>query len=126
MLGTNDATKWSQAQPTFEAEYRSLINTYLSQNGVEEVILVTSPPALENCKFSISNSNIKTYVNPIQRDVAKDLQLPLVDARAEFEKIQATNATQFNNFYRPNDGVHFSVSGAQFMAQLIEATIRTL
>ena len=126
MLGSNDGTDWTNAAATFEEGYRSLINTYLNLEGVEEVILVASPPVLDGNAFSLSNTNIKTYVNPIQRTVASDLDLPLVDARAEFEKVQTEDATRYSGFFRPNDGVHFTVEGAKFIASLIEDTIRSL
>lgn len=126
MLGSNDGTDWTNAAATFEEGYRSLINTYLNLEGVEEVILVASPPVLDGNAFSLSNTNIKTYVNPIQRSVASDLDLPLVDAREEFEKVQAEDATRYSGFFRPNDGVHFTVEGAKFIASLIEDTIRSL
>lgn len=126
MLGSNDGTDWTNAAATFEEGYRSLINTYLNLEGVEEVILVASPPVLDGNAFSLSNTNIKTYVNPIQRTVASDLDLPLIDARAEFEKVQAEDATRYSGFFRPNDGVHFTVEGAKFIASLVEEMIRSL
>jgi len=126
MLGSNDGTDWTNAAATFEEGYRSLINTYLNLGGVEEVILVASPPVLDGNAFHLSNTNIKNYVNPIQRSVASDLDLPLVDAREEFEKVQTEDASRYNGFFRSGDGVHFTVEGAKFIASLVEGMIRSL
>lgn len=119
MLGTNDATQWNSAKATFKQLYRSLINDYLSINA--KVIIVTSPPTIFPNEFSIPNEEIKNYVNPIQREIAEDLDLPLVDAREAFEN----HPDGISSLLR-SDKVHLSNKGAEFIADLIAEKIKTL
>ena len=119
MLGTNDATQWANAKATFTELYRSSINEYLAINA--QVIIVTSPPTIYPNEFSIPNEEIKNYVNPIQREIAEELDLPLVDAREAFE----SHPDGISSLLR-SDKVHLSVKGAQFIADLIAEKIKTL
>ena len=119
MLGTNDATQWASAKDSFKQLYRSLINDYLAINA--KVIIVTSPPTIFPNDFSIPNEEIKNYVNPIQREIAEDLGLPLVDAREAFEN----HPDGISSLLR-SDKVHLSVKGAQFIADLIAEQIKIL
>lgn len=124
MLGTNDATGWAHASSTFESEYRQLIANYKAYNPNVKIIIVTSPPTQDGNYFQIPNDVIKAQVNPIQRRVASELNLPLIDARNAFE----TRAGGYASLLRTenNDGVHFSVLGAEFVADLVCACIKSL
>lgn len=124
MLGTNDATGWANAEATFEQEYRALIATYTAKNPDVQIIIVTSPPTQTKNAFSIPNDVIKEKVNPIQRIVAEELYLPLIDAREIFE----AHENGYDSLLRTEngDGVHFSVAGAQFFAELVANKIKSL
>lgn len=120
MLGTNDATEWENASKTYESLYRSLISDYLSLNA--QVVIVTSPPTIMPNGFNIPNEVIRDSINPIQRRVAKELNLPIVDAREEFENYK----DGVRELIRTGDNVHLSVKGAQLMAELVSNKIKTL
>lgn len=113
MLGSNDGYNWTGSAPTFEEEYAKLINSYLD-NGAKQVVLLTSPPTMENNAFNISDEIIKTQVCPRQREIAEQFGLPLVEIREAFDA-----RSDVSSLFRPGDGVHFSVEGAQFVAQLV-------
>ena len=118
MLGTNDSKDWKAAEPNFEAWYIDLIESYQAKNSDVEIILITAPPTLENNKFNIPNNVIKEMICPIQRDVAEELELPLIDFRQICEEYEGG----YEDLLRTDaafDGVHLSVKGAQLLARLI-------
>lgn len=117
MLGSNDGYNWTGSEPTFEEEYAKLINSYVD-NGAKQVVLLTSPPTMESNAFNISDEIIKTQVCPHQREIANQFGLPLVEIREAFDA-----RDDVASLFRPGDGVHFSVEGAQFVAQLVADTL---
>ena len=66
MLGTNDATEWSKAEPTFLSEYKILLDSFIEQFPRAKFIMMVSPPVVYPNQFDIPNEEIKNYVNPIQ------------------------------------------------------------
>ena len=125
MLGTNDSKDWKAASPNFEAWYKELIETYQRNNPDVEIILVTAPPTLENNKFNIPNDVIRDQVCPVQRDVAEELELPLID----FRQIMEDYDGGYLSLIRGDaafDGVHLSVEGAQLLARLVAEEIYKL
>lgn len=113
MLGTNDGYNWTGSEPTFDEEYAKLINSYLD-NGAQQIVLLTSPPTLDKNAFNLPNDIIRAQVCPRQRAIAEQFGLPLVDIREAFDA-----RDDLESLFRPGDGVHFSVEGAQFVAQLV-------
>ncbi len=120
MLGSNDGFNWTGSAPTFEEEYRKLIDSYID-NGAQQIVLLTSPPTLTPNAFNLPNDVIKTEVCPRQRALAEEYEFPLLDLRAVFEA-----HSDLESLYRPNDGVHFSVKGAQLVAELVAETVTKL
>lgn len=115
MLGTNDATEWSKAEPTFEDEYHILLDSYLELFPGLKVIMMVSPPVISPNQFDIPNTEINDYVNPIQRDIADEYGFEVLDLREEFEAIDDYQT----KFLRPNDGVHFTEEGAKYVAERV-------
>ena len=111
MLGTNDATGWAKAEPTFEEEYKTLLNSYIEQFPNAKFIMMVSPPVIQNT-FSIPNDVIKESVNPIQRSLAEEYEFEVLDLREEFE----THENYETDYLRPNDGVHFTEAAADYVA----------
>ena len=125
MLGTNDSKAWDMAKPTFKSWYIRLIESYYAVNPDVKIILVTAPPTLNGNKFGIPNDVIRDHICPIQREVAEELGLPLVDLRAEMEAIEGG----YYHLLRESatyDGVHLSVRGAIFLAELVAEAIKGL
>ena len=115
MLGTNDGTNWEKAEPKFEEQYRELLDSYIDLFPHAKFIMMVSPPCISPNNFRISNSNIRDYVNPIQRELAEEYEFELLDLREEFEAEDNFES----RFLRPNDGVHFTKEAAQFVAQRV-------
>ena len=113
MLGTNDATGWSNAAETFEAEYRDLLDSYIEALPYAKFIMMVSPPTKDGNQFGIPNNVIRDNVNPIQRQLAEDYGFEVLDLREEFEATE-----NYESLYlRPNgDGVHFTKAAAQYVA----------
>ena len=114
MLGTNDATGWANAEPTFYDEYCTLLNSYIEAFPNAKFIMMVSPPCIDNT-FGIPNDVIKESVNPLQRDLAEEYEFEILDLREEFEAHENFET----DYLRPNDGVHFTVAGAQYVAQRV-------
>ena len=112
MLGTNDATGWTKAEPTFLDEYRILLDSYIELFPNAKFIMMVSPPCISPNQFNIPNDIIKENVNPIQRDLADDYEMELLDLREEFED----HDNYESDYLRPNDGVHFTEAGAEYVA----------
>ena len=112
MLGTNDATEWSKAEPTFKDEYKILLDSYLEQFPLAKYIMMVSPPVVSPNQFSIPNDEIRDYVNPIQRELAEEYGFTALDLRKEFEETPDYQT----KFLRPNDDVHFTAEAAEFVA----------
>lgn len=95
-----------------------MIHLYQTHWGTDEqpqIILLTSPTTKESNSFGIPNEVIRDSVNPIQRQVAEELDLPLIDLRKIFDSYEGG----LDALVRPNDGVHFSVEAAKLVAGLI-------
>ena len=114
MLGTNDATGWDDAKDIFEDEYRVLLDSYLEAFPNAKFIMMVSPPCISNT-FGIPNDVIKEKVNPIQRELADEYGFEVLDLREEFEAHENFET----DYLRPNDGVHFTVVGAQYVAERV-------
>ena len=116
MLGTNDATEWSKAEPTFLSEYKILLDSFVEQFPRAKFIMMVSPPVVTPNQFGIPNDEIRDYVNPIQRDLAEEYGFETLDLREEFE---ATENYQ-SLYLRPNnDNVHFTEAGAEYVANRV-------
>ena len=113
MLGTNDATEWSKAEPTFLSEYKILLDSFIEQFPRAKFIMMVSPPVVTPNQFGIPNDEIRDYVNPIQRQLAEEYGFETLDLREEFEATE-----NFESLYlRPNnDNVHFTEAGAEYVA----------
>lgn len=120
MLGTNDGYNWTGSKPTFVEEYKKLIDSYF-EAGAEQVVLLTSPPTLDGNAFNLPNGVIRDEVCPRQREVAAEYGLPLVDVRKAFEAQE-----DMESLFRPGDGVHFSVKGAKFVAEIVAPMLKNL
>ena len=112
MLGTNDATNWASAEPGFLSGYKELLDSYVEAFPDARFIMMVSPPAITPNQFSIQNETIRDQVNPIQRDLAEEYDMELLDLREEFEAVDDYQ----NKFLRPNDGVHFTEEAADYVA----------
>ena len=116
MLGTNDATGWTNAQATFDEYYHILLDSYIEQFPYAKFIMMVSPPVVTPNQFGIPNDTIRDEINPRQRDLAEEYDFELLDLREEFE---ATDNYQ-SKFLRPNnDNVHFTSEGAEYVANRV-------
>ena len=123
MLGTNDATGWAKAEPTFEEYYHILLDSYIEKFPLAKFIMMVSPPVVTPNQFGIPNDTIRDEINPRQRDLAEEYDFALLDLREEFE---ATDKYE-SKFLRPNnDNVHFTAEGAEFVAGRVWDVIQDL
>lgn len=123
MLGTNDATGWKKAEPSFVSEYKILLDSFIEQFPHAKFIMMVSPPTKDGNQFSIPNQTIKEQVNPIQRQLAEEYGFSVIDLRNEFE----ATANYESKYLRPNnDGVHFTVAAAKYVASRVNEVARDL
>ena len=123
MLGTNDATGWAKAEPTFDEYYHILLDSYIEQFPLAKFIMMVSPPVVTPNQFGIPNDTIRDEINPRQRDLAEEYDFELLDLRVEFEETENYQS----KFLRPNnDNVHFTVEGAEFVAGRVWDIVKEL
>ena len=116
MLGTNDATGWENAQANFVSEYKVLLDSFIEKFPNAKFIMMVSPPTKDGNQFGIPNTTIKEQVNPIQRQLAEEYHFSVIDLRKEFEE----TASYESKYLRPNnDGVHFTVAAAKYVANRV-------
>lgn len=124
MLGTNDAKNWPPAEPEFIDTYTQLIISYYTRNPNVKILLVSAPPTMEDNPFDLPNDVIRDSVVPMQRELAEMLDLPLLDLSAIMHELPEG----YDHLLRTDadavfDGVHFSVEGAKFVAELVAEAI---
>lgn len=116
MLGTNDATGWTKAEATFDEYYHILLDSYIEKFPLAKFIMMVSPPTKDGNQFGIPNQTIKDEINPRQRDLAEEYGFELLDLREEFEAVDDYES----KYLRPNnDGVHFTVAAAEYVANRV-------
>ncbi len=118
LLGTNDTHDWDAVKDDFASAYRAFIETYRTAFP-EALILLGTAPATAPDGF-ISNEYIGETVVPVQREVAREMGLPLID----FYAMMNGREDGCEGWFREGDGVHFSVEGAQEIARIIAEEIR--
>lgn len=106
MLGTNDGNEASiaNAELYFKQDMTSLIRSYQELATKPRVYLVTSPYA-----YIPGNAEVNTKIVQMQRELAEELQLPLIDMNKLTENMP-------ENF---QDGLHPSETGYYIVAQNI-------
>ena len=122
MLGTNDATGWTNAEANFLDYYRILLDSYIELFPDAQFIMMVSPPCVSPNQFNIPNDTIRDKVNPIQRDLANEYGFEVLDLREEFE----ANENYVDEYLRPNDGVHFTAKGAEYVANRVWEIVQNL
>ena len=115
MLGTNDAKPWNTgAKEKFKEDYISLVQSYQAASPNASIYLVTSPTVKSDNSLSIPPSIIDKEIVKMQLELAEELALPVLDFHTEF-----SDAAPFDNNLCLEDGVHFTQSGAEFLADLV-------
>ena len=108
LLGTNDSKprNWDNAnvKATFKQDLIDMVNTYSALESKPLVVIGTSPTVREDYGKidTIDNENV-TEIAQIQREVAEEMNLPLIDINA-YTKDQPT-------WFNTNDGVHPNTVG---------------
>lgn len=109
LLGTNDSTNWQNEKDDFYDDYSGLINTYKETFGDDlNIICITSPKTTTN-EFGIQGDIIVNTINPLQREIAEELDCYLLDFSDEVKDMP------FNELTR--DGVHLTKSAAELLAK---------
>jgi len=117
MFGTGtDADK-------FEKFYRAIIKKLQAANA--KVVLVTPAAIGEKTDFSNSQDGELNKFCNIIRNIAKDLQLPLVDLRQQLlDYNKEHNPQNLDKGILTVDGVHLSDTGNEFVAKAMWEKIK--
>lgn len=116
MLGTNDARADTYTLiDNFVKNYERIIEGIHDSNDSSkaQIYLVKPPPILEN-DLNLSSTNFANGVLPKIEQVAKELNLPIIDLY--------TPLLDHQEFYL--DGVHLNSEGAQYIANIIYQAIK--
>lgn len=114
-MGTNDS-KTSlnpvSTQETFKAAYEHLLEELLTVNPDMRIIVCTVPMAYSGI-YDINNDNIQKIIAPVQREIAKERGLELVD----LYKITEDKSMLFT------DGVHPDTRGYGMFAKIFKEVV---
>lgn len=119
LIGTNDSKTKNIVgkEELFKRDYAALVDKYLSMETKPVVIVALSPHA-KSSGWTISDERIRTIINPIQRAVAEERGLTVVDTYTLFKD----NATTI--FY--GDGIHPNEKGRKLLAEVFSAKLKEL
>ncbi len=126
MLGTNDATKvengvpkyvWDDIKEGYKTAYLDLIRSFRDACPDADIVVLTSPPVVDDNTLHISNSILETGTYPMQKEIAAEADAILVDTRY-FVK----NHGNYEALYR--DGVHFTEEGSKIFAEYVVNSIK--
>lgn len=110
LLGTNDATNWANEKDDYVMDYNNLVEEYQGAFPNAKIVMITSPKCESNT-FGIPCDTILNEVNPLQREIAEDLELPLIDLSEDLMDLDSSALFR--------DGVHLTVDAAKLVAESI-------
>jgi lysophospholipase L1-like esterase len=115
MLGTNDARPdYYTHIDEFVDDYKELIGEFQALGESKPKIWLVQPPPIFNDSLGPTNTNLVEGIIPSIREVAEELNLPLIDVYATL----ANHADYFSD-----DGVHPNSAGAEVIAAHIYSAI---
>ncbi|MGI6264694.1 MAG: GDSL-type esterase/lipase family protein [Acutalibacteraceae bacterium] len=122
MLGTNDSKpqNWNPLGDKFEDEYRELLQVYMNLPSHPTVYAATSPTAFQNGGYGIQPAVIHDEIVPIQKKIAAELGLTVIDMHA----LTADGGANFPDNIHPNNDGYIQM-GKDF-ADAIKKDITTL
>lgn len=115
MLGSNDANNWNSARTIYKDEYNALLDKLFDELGDIEIVIMTSLPTVDGNSFNIPSAKITNDVVPLQKEVADDYNLDIIDTNQYFRD---KKGDEFKKLYR-DDGVHLSIEGAKYLANYL-------
>ena len=114
-IGTNDSKTSNYPLTTaqnFRAAYNRLLNELLTVNANMEIYICTSAYAYSDA-WTINNDNIANIIVPVQRQIAEERGLPLIDLY---------EITQNKSSLFP-DGIHPNAHGYTMFAEVLSKVI---
>ena len=114
-IGTNDSKTSNDPLSTYESfyeAYKYLIDQLLAVNPDMQIIVCTVPYAYSDI-WGINNDNIANIIAPVQRDIAEDYNLELIDL---YEYSQ-------NKGHLFPDGVHPNTKGYEMFVKIIKKAL---
>ena len=117
MLGSNDTrTKNWRGVEDYVADYKAVIASYLRLESVEQIYIMSPPPAFRvhgKNPYNINPELLETVVRDAVVDIAEELGLNYIDLYGLFEGKK-------NLFV---DGAHPTAEGAKMIAQTVYASL---
>ncbi len=114
-MGTNDSKTSNDpvcTHDSFKADYENLIDKLLEVNPDMKIYVCTVPYAYTGI-WDINNDNIRNIIAPVQREIAKERGLTLIDL---YEYSQ-------NKSLLFGDGVHPNTTGYAMFVEIIEKVL---
>lgn len=119
-LGTNDAqaSTWANCKSDYKKDYIKLIDSLYKWVKIKPKIFLCLPtPSTDDNDYNIKGSTIKNEIIPMIKEIAKELNLSVIDLNTPFIAKQSTY------FY---DGVHPTFEGTTEIAKLIYKAITSI
>ena len=123
MFGTNDARgiNWQNSK-SFKKQYTNLVNKYQNLKSHPRIILASPLTVYNGSPDGMDKSDTATHIKilksivPIEKQVAKEKHLQYVDTHG----LTANKPYLFEHY----SGLHPTVSGAQYIAQIFKSAIQ--
>ncbi|MCH5163137.1 MAG: hypothetical protein J1G38_06585 [Clostridiales bacterium] len=114
-LGTNDSKtglKTATTKENFRAAFERILDELVEVNPDMKIYICTSAQAYSS-SWTINNGNITNIIVPVQRQVAEERGLPIID----LNEITKNKSKLFS------DGIHPSTKGYTMLAEVISTVI---
>ena len=115
MLGTNDSKPYNWNTGDFRSELKEFVQTYLDLESHPTVCLATPPRVFEEGEvaYELNNATIENEIAPIVREVAKEMDVTLIDMYEETK--------DHPEWYM--DGVHPDAAGNEEFAKIFASCL---
>ena len=115
-LGANDSKKANWDADRYEAHYQSLILEYMMLPSHPTVYLIYTTYVADQSKTGCQRSTIQAKILPIQKTIATDLELKIIDLNTLTKK----NADKYADGVHPNDELQAMMAEYVFNALCAE------
>ena len=116
MLGTNDAEDWTNAEPSFDADFEELVASFADTGA--NVVVLPPPPSIDGNAFGVENTLLEEEIVPREKAIAEKLGVGFFDTYALLKESFPEGSY--------SDGLHFSDNGKKYFAGIIAEKIREM
>ena len=115
-LGTNDTKTQNWDSTSFAQDYQALIDTFQTIQTKPKIYLCLPVPVFHT-RWTINDSTLTKWVNPIIKNLAKKNHLPVINLHKQMKP--------YGKYFQA-DSVHPNVKGARIMAGFVAKDLKKI